>query len=90
MVMMNFKPSQPDTPRTTPFDVTLPPGQADFGYVLNADVDIAPRVQRGLHQPGMTHMALSSEECRVINTQRNLERYLGIEPSQLTGGPVRD
>jgi hypothetical protein len=38
----------------------------------------------------MTHMALSSEECRVINTQRNLERYLGIEPSQLTGGPVRD
>ena len=35
-------------------------------------------------------MALSSEECRVINTQHNLERYLGIEPSELSGGPVRD
>ena len=57
--------------------------------MLNADVSIAPRVQRGLHQPGMTHLALSSEECRVINTQRNLERYLGIDPSEMTGGPDR-
>ena len=89
MVMMNFKPCAPGAPRTQPFDVTVPPGQADFGYVINADVDVAPRVQRGLHQPGMTHMTLSSEECRVINTQRNLERYLGIEPSELTGGPER-
>ncbi len=90
MVMMNFKPVAPGAPRTRPFDVTVPPDQADFGYVLNADMRIAPRVQRGMHQPGMTHLALSSEECRVVNTQRNLERYLGIEPSELTGGPIRD
>jgi phenylpropionate dioxygenase-like ring-hydroxylating dioxygenase large terminal subunit len=90
MVMLNFEPCAPGAPRSQPFDATVPPGQADFGYVINADVEVAPRVQRGLHQPGMTHMALSSEECRVINTQRNLERYLGIEPSELTGGPVRD
>jgi choline monooxygenase len=90
MVMMNYTPVEAGAPRTRPFDVTVPAGEADFGYVLNADVSIAARVQRGLHQPGMTHMALSSEECRVINTQRNLERYLGIEPSELSGGPVRD
>ena len=52
MVMMNFKPVEAGAPRTQPFDVTVPAGEADFGYVLNADVSIAPRVQRGLHQPG--------------------------------------
>ncbi len=76
-----------DAPRGRPFDATVPAGQADFGAVLNQDVAVAPRVQRGLHQPGLTHLALSSEECRVINTHRNLEAYLGIEPSELSGGP---
>jgi hypothetical protein len=33
-------------------------------------------MQRGLHQPGLTHLTLSGEECRVINTHRNLEQYL--------------
>ena len=81
MVMMNFSrgPSA-DAPRTNPFDVTLAPDQADFGFVLNADMRIAPDVQRGLRQPGLTHLTLSSEECRIINTHRNLERYLGIGP----------
>jgi hypothetical protein len=69
-----------DAPRTKPIDVTLPPEQADFGFVLNADVHVAEGLQRGLHQPGFTHLTLSSEECRVINTHRNLERYLELEP----------
>ncbi|GMU79354.1 MAG: (2Fe-2S)-binding protein [Acidimicrobiia bacterium] len=65
-------------PRTRPLDVELQEGEADLGFVLNADVRVAPSVQRGMHQPGLTHLVLSGEECRVINTQRNLERYLGI------------
>jgi len=67
-----------DAPRTKPIDVELLPEQADFGFVLNADVRVAENVQRGLHQPGLTHLTLSSEECRVVNTHRNLERYLGL------------
>ena len=53
-----------------------------MGLVLNADVNVVAGVQRGLHQPGLTHLTLSSEECRVINTHRNLERYLGLEPGR--------
>jgi hypothetical protein len=79
-----------NAPRSRPFDATVPAVAADFGNVLNQDVAVLPKVQRGLHQPGLTHLALSSEECRVINTHRNLERYLGIEPTELSGGPARD
>ena len=89
MVAISFRraPSA-DAPRSQPVDVALGEGEADLGFVLNADVSVAPAVQRGMHQPGLTHLALSSEECRLINTHRNLERYLGIEPSELTGGPA--
>jgi nitrite reductase/ring-hydroxylating ferredoxin subunit len=71
---------------TRPLDVTVPPDQADFGLVLNQDVVALQRVQRGMHQPGFTHLTLSSEECRIINLHRNLERYLDIVPSEITGG----
>ena len=30
---------------------------------------------------------LSSEEVRIINMHRNLERYLDISPSEMSGGP---
>jgi hypothetical protein len=53
--------------------------------VLSQDVANFARAQRGLHQPGFTHLTLSSEECRIINLHRNLERYLGIFPTELTG-----
>jgi phenylpropionate dioxygenase-like ring-hydroxylating dioxygenase large terminal subunit len=65
-----------DAPREKPVDVVLPPEQLDMGLVLNADVRILEGMQRGLHQPGLTHLTLSGEECRVINTHRNLEQYL--------------
>ena len=81
MVAMNFtRAASADAPRTRPVTVALDDEEADLGYVLNADVSVAPSVQRGLHQPGFTHLTLSSEECRVVNTHRNLEWYLGIEP----------
>jgi len=53
--------------------------------VLNQDTDVLRTAQTGLHQPGFTHLALSSEEARLINTHRNLERYLGIFPSEMSG-----
>ena len=46
--------------------------------VLTQDIRVLAGLQRGLHQPGFTHLALSSEERRVINMHRNLERYLDL------------
>jgi hypothetical protein len=64
-------------PRTKPMDVNLAPSDADFGLVLNQDFALLQRAQRGLHQPGMTHLTLSGEECRIINFHRHLEQVVG-------------
>jgi phenylpropionate dioxygenase-like ring-hydroxylating dioxygenase large terminal subunit len=72
----------PDTPRSKPRDLTMPV-ESDFGFVLNQDIEILQTAQRGLRQPGLTHLVVSGEESRIINMQRNLERYLGIVPSEL-------
>ena len=46
-----------------------------------------PAFQRGLHQPGLTHVVLSNEERRIISMHRNLERYLQLSASdRITGG----
>jgi choline monooxygenase len=67
-------------PPARPVDVSVADG-ADFGLVIGQDVSMMARMQRGLHQPGLTHLSLSSEECRIINLHRNLEHYLGLEPT---------
>jgi phenylpropionate dioxygenase-like ring-hydroxylating dioxygenase large terminal subunit len=56
---------------------------APLGLVIGQDVELVGGVQRGLHQPGLDHVVVSSEEVRIVNLHRNLERYLGIEPSQM-------
>ena len=71
------RPADDPSPRTKPMDVTLAPSDADFGLVLNQDFALLQRAQRGLHQPGMTKITLSAEECRVINFHRNLDRVIG-------------
>ncbi|HEY8525081.1 MAG TPA: SRPBCC family protein [Acidimicrobiales bacterium] len=71
----------PAAPRNRPVDVTLPPGQAEIGLVLTQDLAAVANVQRGLAQPGFTHLVVSGEECRIVNTHRLLERYLGLEPT---------
>jgi hypothetical protein len=64
--------------------VTVPAdSDPPLGLVLSQDVANFARTQRGLHQPGFTHLTLSGEECRIVNLHRNLERYLGISPSEL-------
>jgi hypothetical protein len=83
------RPAGDASPRTQPMDVMLEPGtELPIGMVLNQDVKNAQRAQRGLHQPGLTHLTLSREECRIVNLHRNLEAYLGITPSEITGDEV--
>jgi choline monooxygenase len=61
------------------------------GLVLTQDITVLAGLQRGLHQPGLTHLTLSNEERRVINMHRNLERYLNLpESERITGGEPVD
>jgi phenylpropionate dioxygenase-like ring-hydroxylating dioxygenase large terminal subunit len=88
LIGMTFEREKEGVPRARPFDVDMPMDQAGFGFVLNQDVEILKSAQRGIQQPGLTHISLSCEEARIINTHRNLERYIGIEPSEILGGPA--
>ena len=87
LVMTVWMRMPPDAPRTTPADVRLNADEAHPGLVLEQDIAVLPGLQRGLHQPGMTHIVLSNEERRIINMHRNLERYLDVpEQDRMTGG----
>lgn len=81
-------PAGSDAPRTKPADVTMTPDQKIFGLVIDQDVSNLQYAQKGLHQPGFTHLAISGEECRIINLHRNLERYTGVQ--EMTGGEPDD
>ena len=49
--------------------------------MINQDCDNFARTQRGLHQPGLTHLTVSpTEECRLVNLHRTLEEFMGIGP----------
>jgi hypothetical protein len=78
-------PAADSRPRTKPIDIELPVDQdLPIGLVLNQDLGNFARSQRGLHQPGLTHLTVSeSAECRIVNMHRNLEEYLEITPSEL-------
>jgi phenylpropionate dioxygenase-like ring-hydroxylating dioxygenase large terminal subunit len=71
-VMMTLSPVPTGAPRSEPFTGEVPPG-TNLGYVMNQDIGIMHTAQRGLHQPGLQHLTLSAEECRVINLHRNLD-----------------
>ena len=82
-------PADDASPHPKPNDVTMSPEQKIFGLVINQDVTNLQYAQRGLHQPGFTHLAISGEECRIINLHRNLERYTGVH--EMSGGaPLND
>lgn len=87
LVMMLWMRMAPGAPRNKPAEVRMTAGEAHPGLVLTQDITVLSGLQRGLHQPGLTHLVLSNEERRVINMHRNLERYLRLpEPECLTGG----
>lgn len=73
-VSMNFHRATKGAPRSTPITADVPL-DTDMGQVMNQDVRIMKTAQRGLHQPGLTHLSLSAEECRVINLHRNLDEW---------------
>lgn len=87
LVMILWMRMPPDAPRTKPVDMRMTADEAHPGLVLSQDISVLPGLQRGLHQPGLTHLTLSNEERRVINMHRNLERYLDLpEADRMTGG----
>jgi choline monooxygenase len=87
MVMILWTRMPQGAPRMKPADMRMTTDEAHPGLVLSQDIAVLAGLQRGLHQPGLTHVTLSNEERRVINMHRNLERYLDLEQSQrMTGG----
>jgi choline monooxygenase len=81
------RPNGFDPNGSRPFDLELSADdEPPLGLVLGQDVANFERAHRGMHQPGTTHLTVSpTEECRLINLHRNLEKYLGIEPTELFG-----
>ena len=71
--------------RSRPFEMELDPtGDLPLGIVLNQDLANFARSQRGMHQPGLTHLTVSAtEERRIVNLHRNLEEFLDISPTEL-------
>ncbi|ULE33384.1 aromatic ring-hydroxylating oxygenase subunit alpha [Mycobacterium sp. IDR2000157661] len=87
LVMMLWMRMPPGAPRSKPVDVRVSAAEAHPGLVLTQDISILAGLQRGLSQPGFTHLTLSNEERRIVNMHRNLERYLELPPSErMTGG----
>ena len=87
LLMMLWTRMPPGAPRSKPVDVRMKASEADPGLVMTQDITVLAGLQRGLHQPGFTHLVLSNEERRVINMHRNLERYLDLpESDRITGG----
>lgn len=90
LVMFLMTRMPPDAPRAKPTDVRMAADAAEPGVVLTQDIAVLAGLQRGMHQPGFTHLVLSSEERRVINMHRNLERYLDLTASQqMRGGTTK-
>ena len=87
LVMMLWMRMPAEAPRSKPADMRMKADEAHPGLVLTQDIAVLPGIQRGLHQPGLTHVVLSNEERRIINMHRNLERYLQLSASdRITGG----
>jgi phenylpropionate dioxygenase-like ring-hydroxylating dioxygenase large terminal subunit len=71
----------PEVERTQPKEIVNTRDEARaLGTVFNQDLSVAVSMQKGLRQPGLTHINLSSEEIRVINAHRVLDRYLSDQP----------
>ncbi|MXW62477.1 MAG: aromatic ring-hydroxylating dioxygenase subunit alpha [Acidimicrobiaceae bacterium] len=79
MDIIAFDRVNPDAARREPLTAEMEPGSYSLGLVLDQDVTNLGRAQRGLHAPGLTHLTLSGEECRIINLHRNLDRVTGCD-----------
>jgi hypothetical protein len=68
-------PGDPRRPR--PHRMTLTPEQAKIGLAFEQDVANMARAQRGLHQPGLTHLVISHEAMRIANLHGSLVEWRG-------------
>ncbi|MEV0670471.1 aromatic ring-hydroxylating dioxygenase subunit alpha [Mycobacterium sp. NPDC050441] len=82
LVMTLMTRTPPQAPRIRPTDVRMSAADAHPGVVMSQDIAVLTGLQRGLHQPGFTHLVLSAEERRIINMHRNLERYLELPEAE--------
>jgi Ring hydroxylating alpha subunit (catalytic domain) len=71
-------PAGDPAPRVKPAEINVSEGEElPLGLVLDQDFKNFARAQRGMHQPGLTHLTLSpTEECRIVNLHRNLDEFL--------------
>lgn len=87
LVMILWTRLAPGSPRIKPTDMRMTADEAHPGLVLTQDIAVLAGLQRGLHQPGLTHLTLSGEERRVINMHRNLEHFLDLpQAERMSGG----
>jgi len=56
-----------------------------LGPVLRQDLDLMPRIQRGLRQPGLTHFRLTPSEARIGRMHEILDRFLDPPPALRLG-----
>ena len=76
-VMTNFHRVPPGAPRSKPITMGPDAPEIPLGLVMGQDVGIMKTAQLGLHQPGLKELAISAEECRIVNLHRNLEEWCG-------------
>ncbi|OMC41236.1 (2Fe-2S)-binding protein [Mycobacterium sp. GA-1841] len=89
LVMTLMARMPPEAPRTRPADIRVGAEEAHPGLVMSQDIAVLAGLQRGMHQPGFTHLVLSNEERRIINMHRNLERYLDLSDTEcITEAPA--
>ena len=77
IVSFNRLPDGEERAANRPLQLTLPADDARINLVFDQDISNLLRAQRGLHQPGLTHLALSREEMRIINLHCNLDDWCG-------------
>ena len=64
-----------------PEEVTLAPEELPaLGPVMMQDLELLPRVQRGLEQPGIEFVRLTPAESRLGRMHQILDRYLDPPP----------
>ena len=76
-VIMNWHRVPKGAPRSKPFTLDNAGDDLPLGLVMGQDINMMKTAQRGLHQPGLTHLAVSAEEARLLNLHRNLEEWCG-------------
>ena len=79
MDVMAFDRVEPGAPRRDPVSAQIAAGSYSMGLVVDQDIANVERAHRGLRAPGLTHLTLSGEECRIVNLHRNLDRVTGVD-----------